>query len=795
MARASTAGASAQAEARLFCALFQAFSHLRHAHAEVLLRWGIPALLSLFVVLLVDVSHAVLCAGQQRAIAAAAQDVEFLASVIADDIDVRLHSAFDRSSEAAFAHAIPHRLLTKGQHVLLTNASGKIIAASSDAFRSMALSDALGSGQPLALFAEKAGVVRITLPDGSEALATIRSLHEPLGQVAVIQPLTHLLDDWRSAFSQLTTLLIYAGIGLSGFVLAYVWQASRARHASSSFRKMCDRVDLVLSRGRCGLWDWNIATAEIDWSYSMYEILGMAPIGQPLSVAEVNRLTHPADETLDAVLRRLSLGQPVIVDHVFRMRHASGEWVWLRAQGEIVNGGGSRPHLVGIAIDVTEAMALEERTARADMRLRDAIETISEAFVVWDADNKLVLCNSKFQRFHNLPETAIVPGTPYATVMAFGTPPVVQAQVPLSTPEPFGARTFEAQLGDGRWLQIDERRTKDGGYVSVGTDITALKRHEEQLIESERRLMHTVTDLRKSRQELETQAKVLAELAEKYLDQKAEAEKANRAKSNFLANMSHELRTPLNAILGFSEIMMMESYGGLGSPLYQEYCKDIHASGQYLLSVIADVLEMSRLDAGRVRLEKADFAVDEAIQAAIGSVASIAVTNDIKIDTACDADLRLHGDRAAIEKVLTILLNNSVKYTPPSGKVLVRTRSAPNGLNIYVEDTGVGITPDMVARLGRPFEQSDHAAKNGLRGSGLGLAIARSLVDLHGGTLRIKSKPGVGTLVQVHVPNRPASRPQLLVHNKEPRTTTRTPRFSFQSAPERISPRKISRTA
>ena len=164
-----------------------------------------------------------------------------------------------------------------------------------------------------------------------------------------------------------------------------------------------------------------------------------------------------------------------------------------------------------------------------------------------------------------------------------------------------GARTFEAQLDDGRWLQISERRTKDGGFVSVGTDITELKRHEEKLIESEQRLMATVADLRTSQQTLERQTEQLADLAEKYAEEKDRAEEANQAKSKFLANMSHELRTPLNAIIGFSEIMESGMFGPLGADKYHEYCRDIRESGHYLLDVINDILDMSKIEAGRIQ--------------------------------------------------------------------------------------------------------------------------------------------------------------------------------------------------
>src|SRR6202030_4054938 len=217
------------------------------------------------------------------------------------------------------------------------------------------------------------------------------------------------------------------------------------------------------------------------------------------------------------------------------------------------------------------------------------------------AQSRLVLCNSNFQALRNLPDEAIEPGASYESVIAAGRKPLVRTKVTSEGQLP-GARTFEAQLDDGRWLHISERRTKDGGYVSVGTDITTIKLHEEKLIDSERRLMRTVADLRTSQQALETQAQQLSELAEKYSEEKTRAEEANQAKSKFLANMSHELRTPLNAIIGFSEIMETSMFGPLGAAKYTEYSRDIRASGQYLLDVINDILDMSKIEAGGIRL-------------------------------------------------------------------------------------------------------------------------------------------------------------------------------------------------
>src|SRR6266568_4997755 len=363
--------------------------------------------------------------------------------------------------------------------------------------------------------------------------------------------------------------------------------------------------------GRCAVWDWDLARGRVFWSHSMFAILGLKPRDTLLSFGEVDALVHPEDIHLYELAAQLADATATLVDHAFRMRHANGHWVWLRARCELVQQSGEGgPHLIGIAVDITEQKTLVERTVEADLRLRDAIETIPEAFVVWDAQNRLVLCNSNFQELHNLPDEAIKTGASYESVVAAGHKPVVRSKVTSEGQLP-GARTFEAQLDDGRWLHISERRTKDGGYVSVGTDITTIKLHEEKLVESEQRLMLTVADLRASQQTLERQAEELADLADKYAEEKTRAEDANQAKSKFLANMSHELRTPLNAIIGFSEIMESGMFGPLGADKYDEYCRDIHTSGQYLLEVINDVLDMSKIEAGRMRLDPEAVELDE----------------------------------------------------------------------------------------------------------------------------------------------------------------------------------------
>src|SRR5208283_2060206 len=378
----------------------------------------------------------------------------------------------------------------------------------------------------------------------------------------------------------------------------------------------------------------------IVWSASMFGVLDLAERSGHWTVADLQSLVHPEDMSLETLARLAVERAGDYVDVEFRMRAADGRWVWLRKRAELVEDeetGGAT--LIGIAFDVTERKREEEASATADQRLRDAIEAISEGFVLWDSNHQLVLCNSKYQRLHNLSEAAARSGVHSECLVA-------GRGAGELFPAARQARAYEARLPDGRWLQVNERRTRDGGFVSVGTDITALKEHEEQLMNSERLLLATVAQLRQSRRSLEEQAQQLVDLAERYHEQKGQAEAANQAKAEFLANMSHELRTPLNAIIGFSQLMGNETYGPLGSEKYRDYCRHILSSGEYLLHVVSDVLDMSRLEAGRERLKYSRFRADEAVGRAVQDVAATAREKRISVAATVEPEIAIEADPA-----------------------------------------------------------------------------------------------------------------------------------------------------
>lgn len=234
---------------------------------------------------------------------------------------------------------------------------------------------------------------------------------------------------------------------------------------------------------------------------------------------------------------------------------------------------------------------------------------------------------------------------------------------------------------------------------------------------------------------------------------KRAAEEANRAKSEFLANMSHELRTPLNAIIGFSSIIKNEMLGPVNISRYREYADDIHASGEHLLAIIGDILDLSKVEAGKFELVEEDFDADE-IMSVAGRLARERIEHqETRLEVLLpEQPVRLHADRRALLQVLINLTSNAVKFTPEGNVVLSAELTQGGGFAFVVADTGIGMTPAQVKIAMQPFGQIQNALTRTQSGTGLGLPLSDRLVRLHEGWLSIRSAPGEGTRISVHLP-------------------------------------------
>ncbi len=233
-----------------------------------------------------------------------------------------------------------------------------------------------------------------------------------------------------------------------------------------------------------------------------------------------------------------------------------------------------------------------------------------------------------------------------------------------------------------------------------------------------------------------------------------QAEFANRSKSEFLANMSHELRTPLNAIIGFAQIIRDEMFGALGSAKYREYAADINDSGQHLLDLINDILDLSKIESGKAELYEDDIDVAPLLRSALNMVRERATSGGVTLETEIPDGLQaLHADERKLKQILVNLLSNAVKFTKPGGLVTLRTWcNVKSGYLFQIQDTGIGMAQEDIPKALAQFGQIDSALNRQYEGTGLGLPLSKTLAELHGGTLDLQSEPGVGTTVTLRLP-------------------------------------------
>jgi adenylate cyclase len=380
-----------------------------------------------------------------------------------------------------------------------------------------------------------------------------------------------------------------------------------------------------------------------------------------------------------------------------------------------------------------EAKSLRE-IKEARTQLTDAIETISEGFSLYDAEDKLIVCNSRYKNLFASHADVMEPGTPFQTVIQTA---VERGLIVHEDDEAWLAErlamhkaassTHVQHRSDGRWVHVSERRTANGGVVATYADITELKQREAELAG----LVHELEIARDAAQE------------------------ASRTKSSFLANMSHELRTPLNAIIGVTE-MLQEDARELSREDEIEPLDRVQRAARHLLALINDILDLSKIEAGKMDLVLEKFPIATLIDDVVHTVESIASKNGNRIVVNCpDAIGSIYADQIRVRQALMNLVSNASKFTS-NGTVTVSaaTRRTVDGdrVEFAVMDTGIGMSPDQLAKLFQEFSQADSSTTRKYGGTGLGLAISRRFCQMMGGDISVESELGHGSKFVITLP-------------------------------------------
>jgi PAS domain S-box-containing protein len=585
------------------------------------------------------------------------------------------------------------------------------------------------------------GTTTIALPpDGIERIISYRTVPRRPLVVAVGLSRAEALAQWRGDVRMRVMLafIIIAAVAL--LMLLSLRSLARRDATESALRESQQRFELAVRGTSDGLWDWDMVADKVWFSPRCCELLGFKSVDEfSADYDDYFSRIHAEDSERRALAleRHLKEGKPYDVE--YRLRTKGGNYRWFRVRGHAIRDADGKPiRMAGSISDIDAHRAAEaalvetlEILRENEARLSSLIENVPGVIYrsVFDGRWTETFVN------HALGELTGYPPTDFVAGGARGLSSIIHPE-----DRAFVEHTVAEAVRQRTPFAVEYRLIHKSGAVKWVWDRGRAIYAEDGQAQFIDGCIFDITDRREGEAELRRA--------------KDTAEAANQAKSQFLAHMSHELRTPLNAIIGFSEVMQSELFGTMGSSQYRTYAQDIHESGTHLLGLINDILDLSKVEAGRQELHEEDCDIEEMVADTLRLVAERAMAQGVRIDRHLQAHLpALRADYRMIKQVLLNLLSNAVKFTPEDGTVKLSIgTTAEGGLRFVVQDNGIGIPSDQVRRVLEPFVQVEGAFTRKYGGTGLGLPLSRTFIGLHGGTLELSSAVGAGTTVVVTFP-------------------------------------------
>ena len=539
-------------------------------------------------------------------------------------------------------------------------------------------------------------------------------------------------------------LLLDAEGGIVG-TAGTLMDVTERRQAEAALRSSEATLQRAQSVAKIGSWELDVRTGQLAWSDETYRMLGVRSGAIP-TLRTFFDLIHPDDrERVAAAWQAALAGAPFDIEH----RIVVGETLWVRAQADVqFDEAGQAVCAIGVIQDITAKKGSDEKLEQARALLLSAINTIGEAFVIYDPDERLYLCNEQYRKFYPASAPAIQPGNSFENILRYGLQHGQYTEALGREDEWLAERLRQHRdansdllqpLTDGRWLRILERRTPEGYIVGFRVDVTPLMRAKEAAVA------------------------------------------ANQAKSTFLATMSHEIRTPMNGILGMAQLLLSDE---VSDTERRNYARTILNSGQTLLTLLNDILDFSKIESGKFSIEKRVFDLAQIVRETAVLFSSSVQGKGLALSwSTTDIDGRRYmGDSHRIGQMLANLVGNAIKFTE-AGSIAIEARlieceGETAEIELAVRDTGIGITEEQKSKLFMPFTQADSSITRKYGGSGLGLSIVRSLARLMEGDAGVDSEAGKGSRFWFRIRLKTVPLAQEARQSERPTAIRLAPRFT-----------------